>query len=496
MNNKRHQWIIYIIASVIALTIAVQVYWNYREYQINKEQLITKVRSSIDTSVDYYFAELTKSSFITLTSIDSTNSKKKSDTIKLKTKSRRLMFKKIDSTLSDLTEKDSTKVFLFNKGNHKFGMNDGKGFNFFRNPKFFAQNIDSIISKVVVSFSRDTLDLNKLNTHIAKEFERQNIQVKYALNFTYHKRVDYDNIETKTQSLNIENFPKNHLTVETKSHYLPYRSKLELFFTNTTANILTESLISILLSFLLSASTIASIIYLLHTINKQKQLAEVKNDLISNITHEFKTPIATIATVLEAMKNFNVLEDKEKSKKYVGMATSQTKKLHLMVDKLLETATLKQEEIELTKEPIVINQLLENIVEKYRLVNPEKEFVFDNKNGDITLIADAFHFENAISNIIDNAIKYGGNTISTKQNKTEKGVEIFIWDNGTGIPKKQKNKVFEQFYRIPTGNTHNVKGFGIGLYYTKKIIEKLNGTISISYNKKNETVFKIELLND
>ncbi len=137
MNNKRHQWIIYIIASVIALTIAVQIYWNYREYQINKEQLITKVRSSIDTSVEDYFAELTKSSFITLTSIDSINSKKKSDTIKLKTKSRRLMFKKIDSTLSDLTEKDSTKVFLFNKGNHKFGMNDSKGFNFFRNPRFF-----------------------------------------------------------------------------------------------------------------------------------------------------------------------------------------------------------------------------------------------------------------------------------------------------------------------------------------------------------------------
>ena len=496
MNNKRHQWIIYIIASVIALTIAVQIYWNYREYQINKEQLITKVRSSIDTSVEDYFAELTKSSFITLTSIDSINSKKKSDTIKLKTKSRRLMFKKIDSTLSDLTEKDSTKVFLFNKGNHKFGMNDSKGFNFFRNPRFFTQNIDSIISKVMVSFSRDTLDLNKLNTHITKEFERQNIHVKYALNFTYHKRIDYDNIETKTQSLNIENFPKNHLTVETKSHYLPFRSKLELFFTNTTANILKESLISILLSFLLSASTIASIIYLLHIINKQKQLAEVKNDLISNITHEFKTPIATIATVLEAMKNFNVLEDKEKSEKYVVMATAQTKKLHLMVDKLLETATLKQEEIELTKEPIVINQLLENIVEKYRLLNPEKEFVFDNKNGDITIIADAFHFENAISNIIDNAIKYGGNTISTEQNKTEKGVEIFIWDNGTGIPKNQKNKVFEQFYRIPTGNTHNIKGFGIGLYYTKKIIEKHNGTIYISYNKKNETVFKIELLND
>ncbi|MDV7187840.1 HAMP domain-containing sensor histidine kinase [Lutibacter sp. TH_r2] len=496
MNNKRYQWIIYVIAITIAITIAVQVYWNYREYQINKEYLITKVQRSIDTAVEDYFAEITKSSFITLTSLDSSNTKRKSDTIKLKTRSRRMMYKKIDSTLIDLTEKDSTKIFVIDKGNHKYGVQDGKGFNFYKKSDFFAQNMDSILSKVVVSFSRDSLDLNKLNLQIIKEFERQNINVKYALNFTYYDWVDYDSVTTKTQTLNIKNFPKKHLTIKTKSHYLPHRSKLELFFTDTTTDILRESFISILLSLLLSASIIASIIYLLKTIHKQKQLSEVKNDLISNITHEFKTPIATIATVLEAMKNFNVLEDKNKSEKYVEMASTQTAKLHLMVDKLLETATLKQEEIKLTKEPIIINQLLEKIVGKYRLLNPEKTFNFSNKNGDITINVDTFHFENAISNIIDNAIKYGGNTISTKQNNTKKGVEILIWDNGNGIPKNQKDKVFEQFYRIPTGNTHNIKGFGIGLYYTQKIIEKHNGSISINYNSKNNTVFKIELPNE
>ncbi|SDW41308.1 two-component system, OmpR family, phosphate regulon sensor histidine kinase PhoR [Lutibacter oricola] len=495
MNNKRYQWIIYIIASVIVVTIAVQVYWNYREYQLNKKHLISKVRQSLDSSVEDYFANITKSSFI-ITSNDSINSTAKNDTIKFRTKSRKLMFQKIDSTLLKLSEKDSTKVIFFGKGESSPRKNEGKRFPYFKGPEHFTKNIDSIISKVIVSFSKDTLDLEKLNNHISKEFERQNIHVKYALKLKYKTWFGRGDPETKSQSLNLENFPKKHLTVTTKSHSLPHRSKLELYFTNSTVDILKESLISILLSFLLSASVIASIVYLLRTINKQKQLAEVKNDLISNITHEFKTPIATISTVLEAMRSFNVLEDKEKSEKYVGMATTQTKKLHLMVEKLLETASLKQEELKLSKEPFIVNELLESIVGKYKMLNPEKVFNFDNNNGDITINVDAFHFENAISNIIENAVKYGGDKIYTEQKKTNKGVEILIWDNGDGISKNQKDKVFEQFYRVSTGNTHNVKGFGIGLYYTKKIIEKHNGKISIVYNNKGETVFKIELLND
>ena len=110
------------------------------------------------------------------------------------------------------------------------------------------------------------------------------------------------------------------------------------------------------------------------------------------------------------------------------------------------------------------------------------------------MTARTFHFENAIGNVIDNALKYGGNKIKIELISTKNKVEIFIKDNGNGIHKDQKEKIFEQFYRIPTGNTHNVKGFGIGLYYTKNIIEKHGGSIHIIYDKKNNTLFKIELL--
>jgi signal transduction histidine kinase len=247
---------------------------------------------------------------------------------------------------------------------------------------------------------------------------------------------------------------------------------------------------------LLSISIIASLIYLLKTIYKQKQLAEVKNDFISNITHEFKTPIATISIALEAMRNFNALSDKIKSEKYIAIANSQVSKLNLMVEKILETATLNHEELSINKQPINLIELVEEVIEKYKIINLEKTVTFKSSIGNKVLNLDKFHFESALGNIIDNAIKYGGNKITVDLTSTKSHIVLLIKDNGNGIHKSQKDKVFEQFYRTPMGNTHNVKGFGIGLYYTKKIIEKHGGNINIIYDKNNNTLFKIELLNE
>jgi len=348
----------------------------------------------------------------------------------------------------------------------------------------------------MVSISRDTLDLPTLNSYLTEEFDRNSINVTYGLKYDYSHRNFGDSIIKKTSEFNLENFPQKHLTAVSNSTFLPHRSHLELYFTNETTTLLRNSFISIFLSLLLSISIIASLIYLLKTIYRQKQLAEVKNDLLSNITHEFKTPIATISTVLEAMKNFNALDDKAKSEKYLGIANSQVTKLNEMVEKILETATLNQEKLALNKCPVNITELIESVIEKYQFINSDKTFNYKNNIENTVLNLDKFHFENAIGNIIDNAVKYGGNIISIEINSTNNGVEILIKDNGNGIQKNQKEKVFEQFYRIPTGNTHNVKGFGIGLYYAKSIIEKHHGTIDIIYDKKNNTLFKIDLLNE
>jgi two-component system phosphate regulon sensor histidine kinase PhoR len=490
MNKRNYKYVVYFIAITVVTTIAVQLYWNYREYQINKQNLISKVQLSLDNSVEAYYANLTKSGIITYSSSDSVNSNGKLDTIIVSTNSRRGFRKKIDSTLQNIARQEGKKPILMKRSS------DGQ-YPFFTANKAFPQNIDSLISKVIVSISRDTLDLKKLDSYLIDELERNKIDVTYGLKYEYGFRTFHrDSVTKKNINYKLENFPKNHLKTISNSTFLPHRSKLELLFTNETAILLKNSLISILLSLLLSVSIIASLLYLLKTIYKQKQLAEVKNDLINNITHEFKTPIATIATAMEAMKNFNALEDKTKTKNYISIADSQVQKLNIMVEKILETAALNQEDLVLNKKPTDIGNCIEETIEKYKIINPDKTFKFTNSLSDTELNLDKFHFENAIGNIIDNAVKYGGNTISVELSSINNKVIVLIKDNGNGIHKTQKDKVFEQFYRIPTGNTHNVKGFGIGLYYTKNIIEKHGGKVDIIYDKNNNTLFKIEMLNE
>lgn len=489
MDKKNYKWVVYFIGITVITTIAVQVYWNYREYQINKQNLISKVQLSLDNSIEAYFVNLTKSGIITFTSLDSLNSKNKIDTIIVKTNSRRSLRKKMDSALLNIAKLEGEKPILVKSPRNST-------YPFYTANRTFPKSIDSLISKVFISISRDTLDLEKLNSYLIKEFKRNKINVTYGLKYKYRLRHFGDSTNNKTIDFQLENFPDEYLTTTSKSTYLPHRSELKLFFTNETSTLLRASFISILLSLLLSISIISSLIYLLKTIYKQKQLAEVKNDFVSNITHEFKTPIATISIALEAMKNFNALKDTKKSEKYIAIANAQVSKLNVMVEKILETATLNHEELTIDKQPINIVSLIEDIIEKYKIINANKIFTFKNTLKNNILNLDKFHFENALGNIIDNAIKYGGNKITIELSPTKKGVILSIKDNGNGISKTKKEKVFEQFYRIPTGNTHNVKGFGIGLYYTKKIIEKHGGKIYIAYDKNNNTLFKIELLNE
>ena len=175
------------------------------------------------------------------------------------------------------------------------------------------------------------------------------------------------------------------------------------------------------------------------------------------------------------------------------MSNEQLGKLNKMVEKLLETATLNSDQFDLNIEEVNIANILKECIEKLRFSNPNKTISFHADSDKILANVDEFHFENALNNVLDNALKYGGDSIKVN---LKNSLEITIEDNGNGILANQQEKVFDQFYRIPTGNVHNIKGFGIGLYYTRTIIEKHGGTIVVSESKKGKTVFKITLKNE
>ena len=239
MNKRNYKYVVYFIAITIITTIAVQLYWNYREYQINKQNLISKVQLSLDNSVEAYYANLTKSGIITYSSSDSINSNGKLDTIIVSTNSRRGFRKKIDSTLQNIARQGGEKPVLMKRSW------DGQ-YPFFTANNAFPKHIDSLISKVIVSISRDTLDLQKLDSYLIDEFKRNKINVTYGLKYEYGFRTFHrDSVTKKNINYKLENFPENHLKTISNSTFLPHRSKLELLFTNETAILLKNSFISI-----------------------------------------------------------------------------------------------------------------------------------------------------------------------------------------------------------------------------------------------------------
>ena len=339
--------------------------------------------------------------------------------------------------------------------------------------------LEIFTSKIIISIIRDSLDFKKMDSLLITELDRSGINVNYKLNFTTKNPFDRD---TVTQAKG-EGFP---FQIVSRSTFLPPGKILEMYFENTALTILKRGLAEILTSLLFLAIIAYAFYYLYQTIKNQKEIAEIKQDLIANITHEFKTPIATTLSAIEGIQQFNPENDLQKTDRYLGISKTQMLKLNQMVEKLLETATLDSDQLVLKKEQIEPEALLRQLVQKFQTLAPEKHIELTIPAQCKLIFADSFHFENVLSNLLDNAVKYGGNQIriSLDQNGMHK---IRIHDNGGNISPEQKERVFEQFYRIPKGDLHDVKGFGIGLYYVKKILEKHEGKIELETGKNSTT---------
>ncbi|MCB0447119.1 MAG: HAMP domain-containing histidine kinase [Gelidibacter sp.] len=487
MNERKYNSILYFIVITMLLTVAIQGYWNYNTYQENKQRYINDVQIALDNAIEIYYADLAEANQMTII---------KSDTLEFNSKSFAInsdsIFSELKEGYKDAIDYDIAGFTQFIDSSHGFNFN-GANKELTQVKMFRGKSAsDSIkllkgIKAIFISIHNDTLDLKSLNSILTKELERKKLSIDFAL-----KHYENDSV---VNAYNKAKITPDFLKTTAKTKFLKHNETLELNYANATKIILQKGILEILLSFLLILAIISCLFYLLKIIKNQKQLAEVKNDLISNITHEFKTPIATISVALESIKNFKVIDNKEKTKAYVDMSNDQLTKLNVMVEKLLETATLDSDSLQLNKELVDIDDLLHTIVEKHQLQTKEKTIHFTPSAQQLMAKVDVFHFENALNNVLDNAIKYGGNNITISIEQNSFAFTIYISDDGNSLTKANKEKIFEKFYRVPKGNTHDVKGFGIGLYYTKKIIEKHNGAIYLDLENK-QTTFKISLPNE
>jgi len=488
MQQKKYLYILYLIITTIVISIVTQIYFNYKNYQKNRQQFINEVQISLDNSVDIYFAELAKKEF----SFTKKKGIHEKVPFKILNKIDCVKFDSIAKAITNIvySDDDDLSFFKMKKSDNKSIAHHEKGkFPFLssRNSKsleIFTDSLNTIkgLTSVFISITENDIHLKKLEKIFNKELLRKNIQLPYKLNHFSGKKL----ISTNDSISKFVNSIKTY----SKSTYLKEYESLELEFPNQTKAYLKKGLLGILLSILFSIAIIASLFYLLNIINKQKAIAEIKNDFISNITHEFKTPITTIGLAIEGIQNFTEQGNKERTKEYLNITNNQLKKLHVMVEKILETSALDSENLLLQKETNNVIELIEKITNKYKVYYPEKEFNFTTNTTSVLIDVDTFHFENAINNIIDNAYKYGSGLIKVVINSNKETINILISDDGI-IPKAQKTKIFDKFYRIPQGNQHDVKGFGIGLYYSKKIIEKHQGTLRLLDTKN--TIFKISL---
>jgi len=270
---------------------------------------------------------------------------------------------------------------------------------------------------------------------------------------------------------------------------------LSIFFPHQKGYLLKTMWMMLLTSVLLLLTIIGTFTYTIKTIFKQKKLSEVKNDFISNMTHELKTPIATISLACEALTDKDMLANNSTRDNYVGMINQENKRLGLLVERVLKSATWDKGDLKLKKEDVDLHEVIKRAVENISIqVQNKSGVIFQALNATKFVVnADKIHLTNLIYNLLDNANKYSPTnpeiTIATQNYKD--GLLLKISDKGMGIKRENTNKIFDKFYRVPTGNVHNVKGFGLGLNYVKAITEKHGGEITVESDFGKGTTFKI-----
>lgn len=362
-----------------------------------------------------------------------------------------------------------------------------------------AQYLDEIMVKMFTSNYFDdislTLNLYVLDSLLQKNLKRSALDTNFYFNILQSGQTATDFL-SHSPHYNSEILNSEYKTLLFPSEIYPSEYELLVTFPNERSYLWGEMIGTLVGSILLVLIIVFAFYLSVSTIYKQKQLSEIKNDFISNMTHELKTPISTISLACEAIADpdLKAVADEETLSSYVSMIDQENKRLAKLVENVLQTSLLEKGNLSMKKSDVKLDELLKDIVHTFQFKFKQKAgLIHIEKMDHVTAKVDRIHFGNVISNLLDNALKYCAQApeVFVQLIKTGQGFELYFRDNGVGIKKEDQKRIFEKLYRVPTGDVHNVKGFGLGLNYVDSIVKLHNGEISLDSTVGKGSTFKI-----
>ncbi len=336
----------------------------------------------------------------------------------------------------------------------------------------------------------DVIDAGQLEFYLQKEFEAlaMNIDFEYAIFDCSSDEMVYGNYCTYSVE------PKDNVELGKLPKYDQFTYYFGVKFPTRTSYLVGKMQLSILFTIVLFI-TVLFFAYAMFVILRQRRLSEMQKDFINNMTHEFKTPISTIKISADVFLNNKAIQKDDRLLRYANIIKEQNQRLNDQVEKVLQLAKIERDSFKLHIEKVDLHELLISTLQSVDLKVGEAGGVLKNnlKADDPIINADKLHLSNIIYNLLDNAVKYcnGKPEIIVETSDVGDKILLTVKDHGIGIPKEDQSKVFDKFYRIPTGNVHNVKGFGLGLFYLKKICDAHDWKINLESEPNKGTTISI-----
>ena len=462
---------------------AFQGYWLWTTYQLNRQQFSRTVQDAL-------FQVLERQQ------VAQANLLFKVKDVHAPKKGSQIMVRRYNSPGDASSAHEQTHVFINAGPDHSFtgemspkpGQKVTYNINLETADKPMALAADTLARRITNLVLLDwtkggDLNLRKLETAYRTELQRRSIDAEFRLDtLTIHAR------QGKGEGVFVfqRDVPNNTSSGALRTLPVPVNPMRSLF---AQASFATPSFYLLRrMGWLLGSSafllilTTSCFLFMLSTILRQKKLSEVKNDFINNMTHELKTPLATVTAAVEALQNFGALNDPQRTQTYLTISQTNLQRLSGLVEKVLNLAVDEKRELVLHPEPLNLRSLANDLIANHQLKAPKPVTFETNIPADTTVTVDRLHFGNALNNLLDNAINYSRDQVAIHVTfkQDEKGWQLAVADDGIGIAKTYQSAIFDRFFRVPTGDLHPVKGFGLGLAYVRQVVERHGGHVQVT----------------